>query len=331
MIILFTLCAGFGHATAEVNVYSARQEHLIAPLLDRFTGQTGVKTRLLTAKADALLERLKLEGESSPADLLITVDAARLYRAKKLGLLQSIKSERLAETVPAVYRDKDDQWFGLSLRARVIVAARERIKDGAINDYESLARPQWRKRICIRSSNNVYNQSLVASIIHARGEEETLRWIKGLVANLARPPAGGDRDQILLAASGQCDIAVVNTYYFGIMLQSNDPGHRQAAAQMEIVWPNQAGRGTHVNISGGGVLRSAKNKREAQQLLEYLVGKQAQAWYSRENYEYPVRSDVAPPDTLRAWGRFKADSVELDKIGELNAQAVKLMDRGGWL
>ena len=318
-------------SSVDINIYSARQENLIQPILDKFTAQTGIKTHLLTAKADALLERIKREGKDTPADVLITTDVMRLYRAKKLGLMKSVESEHLNKIIPSIYRDDDNQWFGLSLRARVIVAAKGRVKKSEVPSYESLAEPKWKKRVCVRSSSNVYNQSLVASINHAEGEQATLRWIKGLVSNFARTPAGGDRDQILLVAGGECDVALVNTYYFGMMVAGNDMKRREAVKEMDVIWPNQAGRGTHVNISGAGILRTSKNAAQAQKLLEYLVGKEAQAWYSRHNYEYPIRSDVEIPEVLKEWGTFKADPVSLSKLGTLNTQAVKLMDRGGWL
>lgn len=329
MLILLALLTGTGHA--DINVYSARQENLIKPLLDHFTAETGIETNLLTAKADVLLERIKLEGKNSPADVLITTDVARLYRAKELGLLKSVTSDALRATIPATYRDEDNQWFGLSLRARVIVAAKDRVRKDEVTDYESLADPNWEKRVCVRSSGNVYNQSLVASIIYAEGEQTTLRWIKGLVSNFARTPAGGDRDQILLVAGGQCDVAIVNTYYFGMMLTSNDIKRREAARGIELIWPNQNGRGTHVNVSGAGILHSSQNVAEAKKLLEYLVGKEAQVWYSRHNYEYPIRADVEIPELLKKWGTFKADTAPIGKLGAINAQAVRLMDRGGWL
>ncbi len=329
VLILLALLTGMSHA--DINVYSARQENLIKPLLDNFTAQTGIQTRLLTAKADALLERIKLEGENSPADVLITTDVARLHRAKELGLLQRVKSDALTATIPAAYRDEDNQWFGLSLRARVIVAAKDRVRKGEVTDYESLAKPEWKQRVCARSSGNVYNQSLVASIIYAVGEREALRWIKGLVSNFARPPAGGDRDQILLVAGGQCDVALVNTYYFGMMLAGNDTKRREAAEGIALIWPGQSGRGAHVNVSGAGILRSSQRNAEATKLLEYLIGREAQTWYSRHNYEYPIRADVEVPELLKQWGTFKADTAPIGKLGAMNAQAVRLMDRGGWL
>lgn len=314
---------------ADVNIYSARKEHLIQPLLTQFTEKTGIQTHLLTAKADALLERIKSEGRDSPADLLITVDIARLFKAKQLGLFATVDSPVLTRHIPSQYRDSERQWFGLSVRARVIFVAKHRVPSPPTT-YEDLALDAWKGRICIRSSNNVYNQSLVASLIYAHGEQKTLAWIKGFVRNFASNPSGGDRDQILLVASGACDIAIANTYYYGLMLHGKKEQQRKAAQQVQLIWPNQQGRGAHVNISGAGILRSAKNKREAIRLLEFLVSKEAQRLYSAKNYEYPVRSDLSMPDTLKPWGQFKSDALALDEIGKLNPLAVRLMDRGGW-
>ena len=329
--VLLCSLALFNIVQAEVNVYSAREEALIKPILDVFSEQTDIKINLVTAKADALIERLQREGKDSHADVLITVDVARLHRAKQAGLLQTIESEKLMQAVPAAYRDSEQQWFGLSLRARIIAAVKGRVspKEQPMR-YESLADKQWRERICIRSSTNVYNQSLVASIIEANGEEETYNWAKAVVSNFARPPVGGDRDQILAAAGGLCDIAVVNTYYLAHMLKNKDKVQSDAANKIQVIWPNQEDRGSHVNISGAGITRVAKNKEDAIRLLEFLVDKEAQHWYSQVNYEYPIRADVQVADILTSWGTFKADSVQLDKLGELSAEAVKLMDRAGW-
>ena len=329
-VLLFCLIF-FNVAHADVNVYSAREETLIKPILDVFSEQTDIKVNLVTAKADALIERLQREGQDSLADVLLTVDVARLHRAKQAGLLQAIKSDTLTKIVPSVYRDSDNQWFGLSVRARVIATVKGKLspKEGPMR-YESLADEQWRKRICIRSSSNVYNQSLVASILHADGREATYDWARALVANFARPPVGGDRDQVLAAAGGLCDIAVINTYYLAYMLANPDPVQKKAAEQMQVIWPNQEDRGTHVNVSGAGITRTAKNKEDAIKLLEFLVDEEAQYWYSNTNYEYPVRDDVKIGDILNSWGDFKADTIELDKLGELNAEAVKLMDKAGW-
>jgi iron(III) transport system substrate-binding protein len=325
-------------AAEEVNLYSARKEDLIKPLLERFTANTGIQVNLVTGKADALLQRLESEGINSPADLLLTVDAGNLYRAKEAGVTQAITSAALADAIPANYRDPDGHWFGLSLRARPILYVRDRVEPSLLSTYEALAGADWKGRICIRSSDNVYNQSLVASLISADGAEATEAWAAGIVANMARPPKGGDRDQIKAAAAGQCDIAIANTYYLAGMLKSNDPGEREPARKMAVFWPNQPGagssdaeaRGVHVNVSGAAVTKGAKNKDAAVELIEFLVGVEAQQWYAATNGEYPVRAGVEISPVLAEWGSFKADGLNLDQLGALNAEAVRIMDRAGW-
>ena len=321
-----------GQALAsEVNVYSGRKENLIKPLLDRFTAETGIKTNLVTAGADKLLTRLQNEGRNTPADVFITVDAGRLYRAKQAGVLTSVKSSVLTDAVPEHLRDPDGQWVGLSQRARVIFYAKDRVKAGDIRRYEDLASEQWKGRICIRGSSNIYNQSLVAAMLAADGAEATQQWANGLVSNMARPPKGGDRDQIKAAAAGQCDLAIANTYYYGAMLtNSKDPAQVKAAEAMGVIWPNQDDRGTHMNVSGAGVTKYAKNPQNALKLLEYLVSPEAQKWYAEVNFEYPVRSDAEISELVKSWGRFKADTVNLDILGKNNAEAVRIMDRAGW-
>lgn len=335
LFILFILAAS-AHAAAtqeggaEVNVYSARKEALIKPLFDSFTAETGIKVNLVTGKADALIKRLELEGSQTPADLLLTVDAGRLHRAKAKGLLQALHSERLEAAIPARYRDPYGFWFGLSLRARVIIHAKAAIDPARLSTYEDLADPKWKKQICVRSSTNIYNQSLVASLLAHHGQERTERWIRGLVDNFARPPKGGDRDQIKAVAAGQCGLALVNTYYLAAMLDSDLEREREAAAQAALFWPNQAGRGAHVNISGAGVTRAAGNPAAATRLLEYLAAPPAQEWYANANHEYPVRPGVPIDPVMRAWGDFKADPLALEKLGLNNPAAVRSMDRAGW-
>ena len=315
--------------TTTLNVYSARKEDLIAPLLDRFTDETGIEVKLLTAKAGALLSRLESEGRNTPADLLITVDAGNLQRAKESGVFQAIDSATLSDRIPSNLRDVDDQWFGLSQRARVIFTHNERVEDGAITSYADLADPKFKGRICIRSSDNVYNQSLVASLIAAKGEKWTEEWANGLVANMARKPQGGDRDQIRAVAAGECDIAVANTYYYGAMQNGSDTD-REAADAVRLVWPNQDDRGAHVNVSGAGMVAASDKTEAVTQLLEFLTTEESQEWYAQVNNEFPVRPDVPAAETLAQWGEFQADDLNLSKLGELNPDAVKLMDRAGW-
>lgn len=317
-------------AAEEVNLYSARKEELIKPLLDRFTAATGIKVNLVTGKEDALLERLKSEGRNSPADLLLTSDAGRLHRAREAGVLAAVETPALKKLVPAGYRDPGGYWYGLSLRARPIVYVTQRVHANELSTYEALADRKWKGRICIRSSDNIYNQSLVASMIAHRGVAATEAWAKGFVANFARPPVGGDRDQVLAAAAGQCDVVIVNTYYLAAMLNDPDASQRDAARKVAVFWPNQKDRGVHVNVSGIGVTAAARHRDNAVRLIEYLAGNEAQAWYAEVNHEYPVRSRVPVSKTLAALGAFKADKLSLDRLGQYNAEAVRLMDRVGW-
>ncbi len=317
-------------AADEVNLYSARKEKLIKPLLDKFTHETGIKVNLVTGKADALLKRLQMEGKNSPADLLITTDAGRLHRAKASGVTQGFKSTLLEANIPANFRDPEGHWYGLTLRSRPILYVKGKVDPADLSTYEALADPKWKRRICIRSSSNIYNQSLVASMIASSSMAATEDWATGLVKNFARPPKGGDRDQIKAAAAGQCDIAIANTYYLAGMLTSNDAGQRAAAEKMALFWPNQNDRGAHVNVSGIALTKAAKNKKNAIKLAEYLIGAEAQQWYAEKNGEYPVRAAVPQSSLLVGWGKFKMDSLNLSKLGELNPDAVRLMDRAGW-
>lgn len=320
-------------AEGEVNVYSSRQEQLIKPILDKFTTASGIKVNLVTGKDDALIERLKLEGENSPADLLMTADAGRLHRAKDLGLSQVVESEVLKASIPEHLRDTENQWFGLTYRARPIFYVKEKIKPSELSTYADLADPKWKGRICVRSSDNIYNQSLLASMITSQGTELATKWAEGFVKNLARPPEGGDRDQLKAAAAGVCDLAIANTYYYGQMLAGGDQAEDKAAAEkLAIFWPDQGeqGRGTHINVSGAAVTKSAKNKYNAVKLLEFLVTDEAQAWYAEHNQEYPVKTKVPASSLLKSWGDFKADSLNLSELGKHNADAVKIMDTVGW-
>ncbi len=314
----------------EVNLYSARIEALIKPMLDRFTEQTGIEVNLVTGDADELLSRLQNEGRNSPADLLVTTDAGRLYRAQEAGLVQPIESDVLSQRIPAAYRDPQGHWFGLSLRARPIMYVKGEVDPAELSTYEDLADPRWHQQICIRSSSNIYNQSLVASMIAANGLEATEKWAIGLVSNLAKPPRGGDRDQIKAAAAGQCKLAIANTYYLAGMLNSDDPAEREAAAKMGVFWPNQNGRGSHVNISGAALTKSAKNRDNAVKLIEFLSSDEAQQWYAEVNGEYPIVEGIASSGLLQQWGEFKADPLNMSVLGENNMEALKLMDRAGW-
>ncbi len=316
--------------SSELNIYSARKEALIKPLLDRFSEATGTQINLVTGKGDALLTRLQSEGINSPADLLLTVDAGRLYRAQQAGILQPMMSKRLNAAIPQHLQSIDDQWFGLSVRARVIVYAKDRVGVEQLSTYEALAEPRWRGKICVRSSSNIYNQSLVASMLATEGMQYTEAWLEGLVANFARTPAGGDRDQIKAVAAGLCDVAIVNSYYLGGMLRSSDPAQLDAASSVGLFWPNQDGRGTHINISGAGVTRSSQNPELAAQLIAFLASDESQRWYAGMNNEFPVRADIEVSETLRTWGGFEADQLNVTELGRNNANAIMAMDRAGW-
>tara|TARA_R110002050_G_scaffold38476_5_gene95007 strand:+ start:1602 stop:2612 length:1011 start_codon:yes stop_codon:yes gene_type:complete len=313
-----------------VNVYSARKEALIKPLFDRFTEETGITVNLVTGKADALLKRLQVEGNATPADLFVTVDAGRLHRAKAAGVLQVATSETLDQLIPAHLKDVDGYWYGMSQRARTVFYVKGKVDPAELTTYEDLADPKWKGRICIRSSSNIYNQSLVASMIDANGVEATEAWAKGLVANFAKPPAGGDTDQLRAAAAGVCDIAIANTYYYARLIHSKKESDNEVAAKLGTAWLNQEGRGAHVNVSGVGVTKYASNVESALKLMEFMASDESQTWYGAENNEYPVVKNVEISPVLKGLGEFKADDIELSKLGTNNRAAVELMDRAGW-
>ena len=328
--MLLAVAAMADASAAEVNIYSARKEVLIKPLLDAFTAETGIAVNLVTGKADALLQRLEREGVNSPADVLLTTDAGRLARAKQAGLLRPIASDALAAAIPAQYRDPDGEWYGLSLRARPIIYALGRVDPATLSTYAALAGPQWAGRICVRSSSNIYNQSMLAAFIHHQGAQAAQDWADGLVANFARKPQGGDTDQIRAVAAGECDVALANTYYLARLTASSKEADRAVAARVAIFWPDQQGHGVHVNISGAGVTRAARNVAEAVRLIEFLASDAAQRVYAEVVHEYPVTPGVPWSDVVAAWGRFKADDLNLSALGENNAEAVRIADRAGW-
>ena len=315
-----------------VNIYSARKEQLILPLLERFQQDTGIGFQLVTGKAGELIKRLEAEGDATPADVMITVDAGNLHRAKEARLLQPMKSEVAASAVPENLRDKDWYWTGLSQRARTIIFAPDRVDASKLSTYEDLTNSEWAGRVCIRSSSNIYNQSLVASMIAANGEEATLQWATEFVKNFARPPTGGDTDQLRAVAAGECDLAVTNTYYFGRLNASKKPKDQEVAAALKVFWPNQGDndRGTHVNISGIGVTAHAKNYDSAIALIEYLYNEESQNWYAQVNHEYPVVADIPASAVLQAFGDFNSDNLNLTILGTNNQIAVKIMDQAGW-
>ena len=331
LLVLFPLVIFSAHSvSAEVNVYSARKEALIKPILDDFSKQTGIKVNLITGDADALISRMKSEGQFSPADVLITTDVGRLVRAKKLGVTQVNADESIIKNVPSYLRDDDLHWTALTLRARPIMYAKGRVDPASLSTMQALTKKEWKNRICIRSSNNIYNQSMISGMIQTQGEAQTLAWAKGLVANFARTPKGGDRDQIKAVVAGECDVAIANTYYLAGMLTAEDEDTRQTAQQIAVFWPDEETIGTHVNISGASIAKYAKNVDSAKALIGFMLTDEAQVWYAETNHEYPVKKGIKWSQTLQDMGTFKAQEVSLSKVGETNAEALMLMDSAGW-
>ncbi len=322
-------------AAGEVNLYSSRHYDTDQALYQGFTAATGLAVNLIEGKADALIERISAEGERSPADVLITVDAGRLWRAEQAGLFRPVASPQLDARIPAHLRDPAGRWFGFSKRARVIVVRRDTPADARPLTYEALADPRWAGQVCVRSSSNIYQLSLMASLIHHLGLETAEAWARGVVANFARPPKGNDTAQLRAVASGECGIALANTYYVGRLRGATDPADRAVGAALDIVFPNQpgpdgAGRGTHVNISGAGVLVSAPNPAGAVAFLEYLASDQAQTLFAAGNNEYPVVDGVTATGPITDFGAFAEDPVNAAVFGENQAAALRAYDRAGW-
>ena len=323
-LVVAALLAPLSVSAEEVVVYSARNEHLIKPLFDRYTRETGVEIRYITDKAGPLMQRLRAEGKRTPADMLITVDAGNLWHAAQSGVLASVDSAVLNANVPAHLRDSEGRWFGLSERARTIVYSTERVKPGELSSYEDLAGPKWKGRLCLRTSKKVYNQSLVATLIARHGEKQAEQIVRGWVDNLAAAPFSNDTKAMQAVAAGQCDVTIVNTYYFG-RLQAEQPD-----VKLALFWPNQDSSGVHINVSGAGITTHAKHPQAARELLEWLSSEQAQGDFAGVNMEYPVNPNVAPSETVKAWGEFKADALNVNEAGRLQADAIRLMDRAGY-
>lgn len=317
--------------TQEVNVYTHRHYDTDKLLFKQFEDETGIKVNVINANADELITRMENEGDQSPADVLITVDAGRLHNAKEKGLLQPIETEILKHNVPSHLKDENNYWYAVTKRARLIVYAKGRVKDGELKDYWDLTNKKYKGKVLVRASNHIYNQSLLASFIaHFPDSNYAEQWALGIVNNMARTPAGGDKDQIKAIAAGLGDLAIVNSYYYGQMLESDDKSERDAAATVSILFPNQDGRGTHMNVSGAGVAKYSKNKDNAIKFIEFLTSKEAQGLFSESNYEYPVNPEVEESKLLKSWGEFKEDDISLSKLGEYNKEAVKLFNKVGW-
>ena len=314
----------------EINLYSSRHYNTDNRLYRDFEIETGIKVNLVEGKGKQLLERIKSEGRNSKADIFLTADAGNLWQAQQAGIFTPVSSSILMDKVPSYFRDPQNHWFGFSKRLRVIMYNKDKVQPSQLSTYEDLANSKWRNKIAIRSSSNIYNQSLVAWLIDKDGQENTEAWCKGIVANMARKPQGGDRDQIKAVAAGIADIAVANTYYLGGYGTSNDPQEKAIFNKIGVFFPNQNGKGAHANISGGGVLKNAPNKAGAIKFLEYLVSPSAQRFFADGNNEYPVVQGIEINPVLASFGSFKSDVSGVAKYGPNLANAVKLMDRAGW-
>jgi iron(III) transport system substrate-binding protein len=324
LLALFALFGPRMVLADTLTVYSARNEQLLKPLLDQFTKATGTQVQLLTANEGALLARLNAEGASTPADVLITVDAGNLWQAAQQNLLQAVASPVLEKNIPAHLRDPAKQWFGMSVRARTIVYSMARVPANTLSTYEDLADPKWRGKLCLRSSKKVYNQSLVAMMMQDLGEAKTEAVVKGWVANLATDVFADDTALLKAIAAGQCQVGIVNTYYLGRLLQA-DP-----AFPVGLFWANQATTGVHVNVSGAGVTRYSKNPALAQKFLEFLSSDEAQKIYTDKDLEYPANPAVSADSVIKSWGSFKPNPINVSKAGELQAAATRLMDRAAY-
>ncbi len=315
-------------AGSEVNVYSSRHYDTDKELYKMFEKKTGIKVNVIQAKADALIKRMESEGTKSPADVLITVDAARIFKAQQKGLFQPIKSDYLEKNIPAQFKDKDNRWFAVTKRARVI-AVRKDVKMPKEVFYEDLADPKYKGQIMVRSSSNVYNQSLMAAVIAHNGVEKATQWAKGVVANMARNPKGSDRDQARGVANKIGSIAIMNTYYIG-KLANGKASDKDVVKNVNIIFPKFKDGGTHVNVSAAGVTKHAKNKENGIKFIEFLASKEAQSLFAKANYEYPIIKDAEISPLVASWGALNQDNVSINKLGEENAAAVKALDVAGW-
>lgn len=331
LLIIITIFISNIANAKSLNIYSHRQPYLLKPFIEAYTKKTGIKLNVVYS-SKGLAQRLAAEGANSPADLILTVDIARLYRYEDLNLLAKIDSKILNEKIPPYLRSKNNTWFGLSKRTRAIAISRERINAGQILRYEDLADPKLKGKICSRPGSHVYNRALMASMIAAKGENDAEKWAKGLVSNLAKRPQGNDRSQLKSIYSGECDVAIINHYYYGKLTYSKNPDHRKWAKASIIVFPNQGNsdRGAHVNISGGGVVKFSKNKEIAINFLEFLVTDQAQVMYGDVNFEYPINNKSKLPKRLKALGTFKEDNLLIEKIAKLAPKAQEIIDKVYW-
>jgi len=328
ILLSFFIFTSFVFASNEVNVYSHRHYDTDKQLYKMFEEKTGIKVNVVNADANALIKRLESEGEKSPADVLITVDAGRLYQAKSKGLIQSIESKYLMEVVPENLRDEDNKWFALTKRVRAFIVPID--SNIEIKTYEDLVKPEYKKMIMVRSSNHVYNQSMLAAVIAHHGEEYALKWAKGVVKNMARRPRGNDRYQVKAVANGIGKIAIANTYYVGKMIGNKDIAESEAVKKVKIIFPKFENGGTHINVSGAGVAKYSPNKENAIKFIEFLLSPEAQDLFANGNFEYPVAKGVKKNDVVSSWGTFEDDNISINTMGKYNINAVKIFDKSGW-
>jgi iron(III) transport system substrate-binding protein len=321
---------GLTSAQGVVNVYSARHYDSDTTLFVAFTEATGIEVNLIEAGADELIQRILSEGANSPADVIITVDAGRLWRADDAGILASVTSDALSAAIPANLRHPDGHWFGLSQRVRGVVYSTDRVDPTELSTYEALATDAWRDRVCVRSSTNIYNISLTASVIASAGVDAAQAWADGIARNLARSPQGGDTDQIRAVAAGECDVAIVNHYYLARLIASSEPADQAVVAEVGMFFPNQEDRGTHVNISGAGVVATAPNRENAIRFIEFLATPEAQEVFTKANHEYPAVEGVAVSEAVEGFGTFRTDELNVAAYGENSAEALRVMDRANW-
>ncbi len=318
-------------SAGEVNIYSARKGYLLKPLLDQFEEDTKIKVNIISGKSKALQKRIEQEGKNTRADVLLTVDAGNLHKAKLDGLLKSISSDKLNVLVPSHLRDREGYWYGLSIRSRVIMYNPKKVNLSDLSTYHDLSNPKWKNRICIRSSSNIYNQSLLASLISHLGEDEAEAWARKVVDNFSRDPKGNDRTQMTSVVLEECDVTLANTYYLGKWISSKKANDRKYASMISVFFPNQLGRGAHINISGAAVIKYSKNTLNAIKFIEYLASEKAQSLYAKANHEYPIRENIEVSDIVKSWGYpFKQDKLPLNELGENNKKAVEIFDKVNW-
>ncbi len=322
--LALSVMAGNIQAADDIVVYSSRIDELIKPVFDKYTEKTGVKVKFITDKEAPLMARLKAEGGNTPADILITVDAGNLWQAEQMGILQPLNSEVIKANIPAQYRSSNDQWTGLSLRARTIAYSTERVTPEELSTYEALADNNWDGRLCLRTSKKVYNQSLTATLIEAHGAENTEKLVKAWIGNLATDVFSDDTALLQAIDAGQCDVGIVNSYYYGRLHKSNPD------LKVKLFWPNQDDRGVHVNLSGAGITKYAPHADQARKLLEWMTTDEAQSIFAGVNQEFPANPSVKPSAEVAAWGEFKADTIPVEVAGKRQAEAIRLMDRADW-